>query len=441
LIFRADFVIFNPEDSSTNHVSLFLSRSKMTETIETVIVGGGQAGLSLSYFLTQAGREHIVLEMAAQAGEAWRNHRWDSFCLVTPNRAFRLPGAEYRGPEPEGFMPRRDIVQSFERYIDRYHLPVRYQTEMLSVEADSEPNSYLVKTSGAGRIQARNVVVATGLFQQAKIPAFASEIAADIRQMGSDEYRNPDQLPPGAVMVVGAGQSGCQIAEELNQSGRKVFLCASGAPRIPRRYRGQDIFDWLIQIGFIDRTPEMLPSPRARFGANPQVTGKNGGHNLNLHQFYRDGIVLLGHLLGVEERKLCFAADLHECLAKTDQIEKDILKRIDEVITNKGIDAPEEAIVPLADGFTAPEWTSLDPVKEGIRTMIWAGGYRFDYSMVRLAVTDAYGFPVTQRGATPYRGLYFLGMPFLYKMKSGLLIGVGEDAEYLAESLAKSKTR
>jgi putative flavoprotein involved in K+ transport len=407
----------------------------MIETIETVIVGGGQAGLCLSYYLSQVGREHIVLEKGSQPADAWRNHRWDSFCLVTPNWTFRLPGAEYQGDSPEGFMPREEVVATFERYVAQNRLPVQFQTAVTRVAPDSQDGAYLV-TTGTRDLRAHNVVIATGLFQAPKIPAFAERIPAWVQQLSAEEYRRPETLPPGAVLVIGAGQSGCQIAEELYQSGRKVFMCASAAPRGPRRYRGHDIFHWLVVTGFMDQTPDRLPSPQARFGANPQASGKNGGHDINLHKFYRDGVILLGHLTDAQDGKIILAPDLQAILMKTDQAEKEFLTGVDTFIQKTGLDAPPETCVPLTDGYASPETLSLDLKKEGIQTIIWASGFRFDYSLVQLPVTDSVGFPITERGATRYPGLYFLGMPWLYKRKSGILFGVGEDAEHLARLIA-----
>ncbi len=217
----------------------------MSDQTNTIIIGGGQAGLSVSYYLKQCNRDHLVFEKALQPGNAWRNDRWDSFTLNTPNWTFRLPGAEYDGSAPDGFMPRDEIVTRFEQYIDRYALPVHFGVNVHRVEPSHQ--GYLVSTE-QGNYHAENVVIATGLFQQPKVPAYSANLDNTILQLHSGQYRNPAVLPAGAVLVVGSGQSGCQIAEELYQAGRKVYLSVGSAGRAPRRYRGRDIFEWLNLI-------------------------------------------------------------------------------------------------------------------------------------------------------------------------------------------------
>jgi putative flavoprotein involved in K+ transport len=218
------------------------------QRIETVIVGGGQAGLATSYHLTQYGCEHVVLEQAARAGSVWRNERWDSFTLVTPNWAFRMPGAEYIVADRDGFMLRAEVIAYFDQYVELFQTPIQYNTRVLSVEA-VDSKGYRVQTSEHS-YEAKNVVMATGFFQQPKIPPFASGLSPEILQIHSNAYRNPESIPKGAVLIVGTGQSGCQMAEELYQHGRKVFLSIGSAGRAPRRYRGKDIIEWLELIGF-----------------------------------------------------------------------------------------------------------------------------------------------------------------------------------------------
>lgn len=399
------------------------------EKIETIIVGGGQAGLATSYHLKQLGWEHIVFEAAEKAGHAWRTDRWDSFTLVTPNWSIQLPGAHYDGNDPDGFLPKDEIVAYFERYVEKYALPVRYNTTVLEV-TPLHAGGYQVKTSG-GEYQAKNVVVATGSFQKPKIPAFSANIPAEILQLHSGHYRNPSQLPGGAVLVVGSGQSGMQITEELYQNGRTVYLCTGSAARVPRRYRGRDIVTWLADTGFFDQTVDKLPSPKARFAGNPQATGKNGGHSISLHQYARDGVKLLGHITGAQDGKVIFAPDLKENLAKVDKAEKDIIAMIDRYIEANGINAPQEILPDLQDGYAMEVITELDLESAGINTVIWAMGYTADYSLVKLPLTDEDGFPIQKCGVTQYPGLYFVGTNWLNKRKSTILLGVNEDVEHI----------
>jgi putative flavoprotein involved in K+ transport len=409
----------------------------MSEFTETIIIGGGQGGLATSYLLTKAGRPHIVFEQAARPGHTWRKHRWDSFTLVTPNWATNLPGAEYQGEDPDGFLPRAEIIAYFERYETDFHLPVRHQVLVTAVDRDPEGQGYRVTTS-AGGFQSANVVVATGVYQQPKRPAVSAGFPAAIAQLHSSEYHSPEALPPGAVLVVGSAQSGCQIAEELYQSGRKVYLCVGQAGRVPRRYRGRDYHWWLDQIGLFDKTVDELPSPHARFEAHPHLAGKGGGHSLNLHQFARDGVVLLGHLLAARDGKIILAPDLKESLAAADQFEADLVQKIDEYIVQQGMDLPEDPLPQLRDGFDAAVIEELDLESAGVRSVIWATGYRSDFSMIHLPVLDGDGHPVHERGVSEYPGLYFVGFPWLHKAKSGILYGVGEDAAFVASRIVSS---
>ena len=401
--------------------------------IDSVIVGGGQAGLAISYYLSREGREHVVLERAAAVANAWRNQRWDSFTLVTPNFQVRMPGAEYNGSDPYGFMSLAEVVKYFDEYVERFDLPVHCKVEVFSVEKVQE--GYLVRTS-EGDYEADNVVIATGLFQSPKIPHFSAAIPADILQIHSMEYRNPSCVRDGAVLVVGTGQSGAQIAEEIYQSGRKVYLSIGSAGRVPRRYRGKDINDWFTRMGMFDTKVGELKSPRAKFAPHPQISGKNGGESLNLHQFARDGVILLGHARDARSGQLIIAPDLKETLAKVDQVEIDALKMVDDYILRMSLSAPPEDVLQLRDGYEQEVITKLDLRASGISTVIWATGYTFDFSLVRLPVFDADGYPIQKRGVTEYKGLYFLGIPWLHSRRSGILFGVGDDAAYLAAHIA-----
>jgi putative flavoprotein involved in K+ transport len=409
----------------------------MNESIDIVIIGAGQAGLSMSYYLTRFERRHVILEQASAITPAWRS-RWDSFTLVIPNWTIELPGGSYQGDDPDGFMARDDLVAYLERYAATFNPEIRFDTQVTAIEKIPDRDNYFVHTD-KGVIEANHVVIAAGTFQMPKIPAASKKIDAAINQIHSSQYQNPGALPDGAVLVVGTGQSGCQLAEELYQSGRKVYLCVGGATRIPRRYRGKDSIWWLKEMGFFDQTADTLTSSRERFKANPFVSGKDGGHSLDLHQFARDGVVLLGHLKDARGKKIFLVPDLHDSLAKVDQFVIQFKQGIDKIIEDKNIAAEEEPFQPeKRDGYAAEIIEELDLEAEGIHTIIWATGYRSDFSWIKLPLLDKDDYPIHDRGVSEFPGLYFLGLLFLHKRKSPLLSGIGEDAGYLAEYIAKS---
>lgn len=404
------------------------------EYIDTVVIGGGQAGLATSYHLTQAGREHVVLEKE-RVGKSWRDERWDSFTLVTPNWQLQLPDMEYEGDDPEGFLSREEVVDYLDRFVESFDPPVREGVEATSVEPAPDSDDLIVRTSD-GDYRAANVVVATGTFQRPKIPPFSDRLSDKVEQFHSSEYRNPDQLPPGAVLVVGSGQSGCQIAEELHERGREVYLSTSRVQRLPRRYRGVDSMRWLARTGFVDQTVEQLDSPKERFDPNPHVSGKDGGHTINLHRFHRDGINLLGHLQDGRGTQLEFAPDLKENLKTADNFAHQFRENIDKFIEKTGLDAPEEDVPEPRDAYEAEVITELDLEEAGIRTIIWATGYDFDFSWVQFPNFDEFGYPVQERGVTSQSGLYFVGLHWLHTIKSGLFLGVGDDAAHVVEHIA-----
>lgn len=405
--------------------------------VETVIVGAGHSGLALSRLLTEAGEEHVVLERADAPGQAWRE-RWDSFHLNTPNWTVRLPGMAYDGPDPQSFMSGTRLAARLRRY--SFGLPVKCRVNVTGVEPLPGRPGLKVLTS-AGPYEAMNVVIAAGSFQRPMVPDLAGWLPADVVQFDATTYKNPAQLPAGAVLVVGAAQTGAQLAEELLLAGREVVLSGGEAPRAPRRYRGRDIFDWLDAIGFLDRTKEALEYPRSRFAPNPQVSGTRGGHSLNLHALARDGVRLVGRLADFEGDTAYFAPGLHDSLRRTDASERRLLAEIDDFVATRGLVAPEDEAPRLRDGFEQPELESVNLTDEQIAAVIWALGFTYDYSFVRLPVFDSRGFPVTHRGETAYPGLYFLGLNWLHKFKSGLVLGVEEDAAYLAGRLTRQERR
>ena len=406
----------------------------MATQVNTLVVGGGQAGLSVSHYLAQRAVDHVVLEQADLPGDAWRSHRWDSFTLNTPRWQSRVPGVHYGEDDPDGFMPKQEVVAHLEALARR--LPVRTRARVATI-ARNKRGDYAVKVDGGETITAHNVVVATGLYQTPKIPQLARDFPAAIRQLHSDSYRNPQQLLPGAVLVVGSAQSGAQIAEELQESGRKVYLATGRAGRTPRRYRGKDANWWFAKMGQYDRKVSELASPKAKFAGKPHISGNKGGHTINLHQFARDGVTLLGRLAGVEGGIVKLASDLHDNLAAADRAEAEFTKAVDAYIAASAMSVPEETLPGLRDGFGQEILTELNLTAANITNVIWATGYGFDFSFVKLPVTDHDGFPVQTRGVTAYPGLFFVGLPWLHTAKSGLIYGLSEDARYIADRIAE----
>lgn len=404
------------------------------ERIETVIVGGGQAGMATSSWLRQAGHDHVVLERSDRPAHVWSDNRWDSFSTVTPNLYLRLPGAEYDGSDPNGFLSRAEIVGYFEQYAARFEVPLRYNTTVTAVEPADE-GGYVVRTTGR-TIRAANVVIATGFFQIPRRPAAARALRPDIMQLHTTRYRNPESLPDGAVLVVGSAMSGCQIAEELYQQGRTVFLSTGTTGRLPRRYRGRDIVDWLDRMGFFEIPLEKVPKGSTKFDSIPHLSGVNGGHTINLHRFARDGVTLLGRLGEMRDTTASFLPNLHDNLTRSDAFETEVLGMVDEYIGHQHPDTPQDDLPRMTEGFDQPVIESIDLAREGISTVIWATGYAIDYSIVRLPVVDPDGFPIQDRGVTRYPGLYFTGIPWMPSESSGTLGGVGASTRHIAARIA-----
>jgi putative flavoprotein involved in K+ transport len=401
----------------------------MVESVDVVVVGGGQAGLSLSHELCDAGVEHVVLERG-QVAETWRG-RWDSFCLVIPNWTVRLPGGVYDGEDPDGFMPRDAIVAHLERYARGFGAPIRAGVDVASVEP-ADDGSFRVRAS-SGDLRARRVVVASGAYQKPYRPAGAAHLPAGLPVIDAEGYTNPDGLAPGKVLVVGSGQTGCQIAEELAEAGRDTYLACGRAPWIPRRLDGRDTVAWINTTPFLDMTLADLPSPAARFGANPQASGRGGGHDLHYRTLQTSGVILLGHFLGVEEGVAHFASDLGESVAFGDARYSDICQLIRRACTTGGVKPPDMPPPPAFDG-TAPDQIDLSE----FGAVIFTSGFRPDYtSWIKFpAAFDEMGFPVQNAGtSTVVPGLHFMGVHFQRKRKSATFLGVAEDAEVLAEHL------
>jgi len=403
----------------------------MSESVAVAIVGGGQAGLAVSYLLKARGIEHVVLEKN-RIGHAWRMERWDNFCLVTPNWQCDLPGFPYAGSDPDGFMVKDEIVAYLEAYAAAFDPPIREGTAVTRLA--SADRGFVLETA-TGELRADHVVVATGGYHRTTLPRLAERFAPDVVQLHSSAYKNAQALPPGDVLVVGSGQSGAQIAEDLHLAGRRVHLCTGSAPRTARFYRGRDVVAWLDRLGYYTLTVDAHPLKEGvRENANHYVTGRDGGHDIDLRAFARDGMQLYGRLTGVEGTQLAFGDDLAANLDRADAVAESIKDTIDAFIAQAGIDAPEEARY-------QPVWTPGEPVRAldyraaGIAAVVWCIGYGSDYRWIEVPVFDGRGYPRHRRGVTSEPGLYFIGLPWLYTWGSGRFSGVARDAAYLVDAI------
>ena len=397
------------------------------------IVGAGQAGLSVSYFLKQRGIDHVVIEKNAQPMQAWQQQRWDAFCLVTPNWQCRLPGWDYGGADPRGFMKKDEInawLAGFARHVDA---PLRCGVAVQRV-APQRAGGYRVATS-AGEFTAEQVVVASGGYHLPIIPRLAERLPAQIVQLHSGQYRNPQALPPGRVLVVGNGQSGAQIAEDLHLAGREVVLATGDAPRCARFYRGKDVVDWLADMGYYDMPVTDHPLREGvRDNTNHYVTGRDGGRDIDLRQFALQGMQLVGSLTGLDGDVLRFEPNLCANLDHADRIYNGINASIDKHIDKHAISTPPPSVY-------APVWApeaeraSLSIGAANITSIVWCIGFQPDFGWVDAPVFNGRGHPAHVRGVTAVPGLYFVGLPWLHTWGSGRFSGIARDALYLTEQI------
>jgi len=407
-------------------------RANGTEQIEVVVVGAGQAGLAVSYYLRAFGVEHVVLERG-RVGESWRSARWDSFTLVTPNWMTRLPGYRMAAGTGGDFVPRDDVVAVLTRLAAG--LPVRERTEVTSVAAGG--HGYRVATA-AGTILTRAVVVAGGGQRRPVIPRLAGGLPAAVVQLDAGRYRNPAALPPGAVLVVGSGQSGTQIADELAVAGRDVLLATSKVPRAPRRYRGRDVHEWAVELGVYDQPTEAVTDPAEFTAPHPMLSGAHGGHTVSYQQLARDGVRLLGRLAGAEDGKLRFGPELPGHVQFADAASARFRRMVDDYVTRAGIVAAD----PDTDPAERPEPglerspESLDIRAERVATVVWCTGFGPDTGWLHVPVRTPGGAPAHTRGVTAFPGLYVAGYPWLSNRGSGLLYGAAADANRIAQHIA-----
>jgi putative flavoprotein involved in K+ transport len=400
------------------------------ERIETLVIGGGQAGLVMSYRLKQRRLAHLVLERSRIA-ERWRSERWDGLRFQFPNWSVQLPDFPFPHTEPEAFATSGDIARFIDAFADFAASPIRCGVEVTRLRRREGASGFIAETA-AGTIETNNVVVATGPYQRALVPDLLRH--HPVFQVHASRYKNPETLPPGAVLVVGAGASGAQIAEELHRAGRRVFLSVGQHTRMPRHYRGQDLTWWFGAMGLFEMTPEQRTTR-----VNPSITGAYGGHTIDFRRFAADGITLLGRIEAARAGVLDVGRGLAESLANGDAYYTIFLDMMDAHVERRGLNLPDDpaARAALVDPpcVTAPI-RHLDLASEGIHAVVWATGYGVDFSWIDIPAFDARGEPVHRHGISEIPGLYFLGLQWLSRMKSSFLSGVGDDAAVLADHIA-----
>lgn len=403
-------------------------------TTDAIIIGAGQAGLAMSHALTERGIEHVVLERGRIA-ERWRSERWDSLRLLTPNWMSRLPGWRYQGNDPEGFMTMPEVTG----FLEAYGASAPVETGVAVRALHPALFGYRLETS-AGTFAAPAVVIATGQCDLPHVPTMAARLPKTICQITPSSYRNPASLPPGGVLVVGASASGVQIAEEIHRSGRPVTLAVGRHTRLPRRWRGRDILDWMDRAGVLeDRAEAMRDLAAARAQPSLQLVGRPDHVSLDLGTLGSIGVRVVGRVEAINGARVMVRDDLPETVGFAQQKLDRLLLRLGAVADAEG--APDERHPPPLARFPAPP-PAIDLAAEDIRTIVWATGFRRNYAWLRVPVLDAEGEIRHQGGVTPAAGLYVLGLRFLRRRNSNFLDGVGADAEHLADDvLAHLATR
>ena len=406
-------------------------------SLDAVVIGAGHAGLAVSRRLADAGIEHLVLERG-QIAESWRAQRWDSFTLNTPSSMNRLPGGP-AAADPEGFLGRDAWIAELEAYARQGSLPVRTHAGVTSVTAD-ENGGFVVRIGDDEIVHTRSVVVASGIANTQRLPSAAAAIDRRIEILTTGTYRRPSQLPPGAVLVVGSAQSGCQIAEDLLEAGREVCLATGTVGRAPRRLRGRDTFAWLAESGWMAQRPEDLPDPAMMRAAQPQISGVGPrGHTVSLQSLARRGVTLLGHLESADGTRLRFGDDLAQHVRFGDEISTRIRQHIDEYLARRPIVAaqtdPDPADEPAdAESFHGP--TELDLADRGVRCVIFSTGFAADYSWLRLPIVGADGSVAHREGRAPIDGVWFVGLLWMRMRRSGIILGAMDDSAHVAAEVA-----
>ena len=399
---------------------------------DTVVIGAGQAGLAASRCLAARGRDHVVLERDG-IGQRWHSETWDSLHLLTPNWMNTLPGEAYHGPDPNGFSSAAAFNGHLTRYAESFGAPVE---EHSGVHLLRKRDHQFEVVTGRAAWLATHAIIATGWCDRPAVPAAAHALPADIHQIVAGEYRNPDSLPGGGVLVVGASATGVQLADELRAAGRDVTIAVGRHTRLPRTYRGMDIYWWLDRLGLLDTTIDEMPDRlRARHEPSAQLVGRPDHRRLDLTTLHADGVRLAGRVLAIDGHRVRLATDLPATVAAADQRMRRLLRRVDRHIEANGL-RHEMLAVDRARTLAPPRAVrDLDLRAAGIRTVVWATGYRRSYPWLRLPVLDRSGEIRQRRGRTPVPGLYVLGQRFQHYRSSNLIGGVGRDATFVADHI------
>jgi len=404
--------------------------------IDTLVVGAGQAGVAMSEHLSKLGVPHLVLERDRIA-ERWRTGRWDSLVANGPAWHDRFPGMEFDDLDPDAFAPKERVADYFEAYARKFNAPIRTGVEVRKVVRHAGRSGFRIETS-EGVIEANRVVVATGPFQRPVIPPIAPQ-AGKLAQIHSADYRNPQQLPEGGVLVVGAGSSGVQIADELRRAGKKVYLSVGPHDRPPRSYRNRDFCWWLGVLGEWDAE---VAKP-GREHVTIAVSGARGGHTVDFRRLAHQGMTLVGVTKSFNDSVVTFEPDLAVNLARGDENYLSLLNAADAYIDRNGLDLPEEpearTTLPDPECVTHPI-LELDLVKAGVTSIVWATGYAVDYGWLDVNAFDANGKPKHQRGVSSEPGIYFLGLPWLSRRGSAFIWGVWHDARHIADHIVTQRT-
>ena len=398
---------------------------------DVVIVGGGQAGLCVSYYSKKASIDHVVLEKESELTHAWRHKRWDNFTLVTPNWQCLLPDHPYHGNEPHGFMKKNEIVEYLDGFIKKLNPPallnieVQHVTKIAAQEFEIETN--------LGKTTAKQLVVAAGGYHTPIYPKLRETLPENVLVMHSEQYFNVDQLPEGNVVVVGSGQSGAQIAEDIHLAGKKVYLSTGDAPRCARFYRGKDVVTWLFEMGYYGTTvKDHRYSEEVRKSTNHYVTGRDGGRDIDLRKFALEGMQLLGRFENFQNGQLVFRPDLNQNLDMADATYNRINASVDDYITKNNIETDEPASKYQPVWTPAQEITHVDLIQENITSIIWCIGFRPDYSWIDLDIFKDDGYPQHDRGITIDSDVTFIGLPWLHTWGSGRFMDVAKDAEFIS---------